>query len=636
MSISVLNCLKKFQSQNQTRLCLFRITVLSLLIMTAVIPFTSCATGYGSCPWLDETGRTVTVLDTGWKFKFTGSDNSILYAGKTNLDSCVTVTLPHVFPSDKPGVQPSSGYGWYFREIDVFDNFKGKNVSLSFEGVCLRAEVFVNGIPAGGCKYAYLPFSVDLDSFIQENKVLRIAVRVDSRLLPAQIPDPAARGWWIYGGIGREVSLVVRGKQRIDGMQIRTYHHADDTFDLHCSLTPPGSIRWDSVSVVISPQEGGSAAAAFTFTGNDTLVRIGGIHAWTPEDPFRYQMRFTPWFGGEKGPMTLALRGFCQLATKKTRLILNGKPYYLRGIARHDILRLDGTPPTREERLKDLSDLKSMGVNFLRIAHFPQHRDIYELCDSIGILVMDEIPAWKTDPVFLGSKSGREYGKSYMQELTAVHGNYTSLAVWSIGNQFKSYKTAVADFVGTVASAVKQADPSRLVTFCSYYYIWDKAFESLDLIAVNEYFGWELASLDMLPPMLDKINQEWPDKPVIVSELGAQAQFGLRNAEAKLAGPVKSMLEKDISEDHQALFIAAHMDSIRSRNAYVNGMVVWAYNDYMAVMNKKRPPGTPKGFNGCGIVTAEREHKMSYQMVRERYTAWRDSAASEQDMINGQ
>ncbi|NLG19317.1 MAG: hypothetical protein GX556_18500 [Fibrobacter sp.] len=244
MSISVLNCLKKFQSQNQTRLCLFRITVLSLLIMTAVIPFTSCATGYSSCSWLDETDRTVMVLDTGWKFKFTGNDNSTMYARKTNLDSYVTVTLPHVFPSDNPGVQPSSGYGWYFREIDVFDNFKGKNVSLSFEGVCLRAEVFVNGIPAGGCKYAYLPFSVDLDSFIQEDKVLRIAVRVDSRLLPAQIPDPAARGWWIYGGIGREVSLVVREKQRIDGMQIRTYHHADDTFDLHCSLTPSESTRW--------------------------------------------------------------------------------------------------------------------------------------------------------------------------------------------------------------------------------------------------------------------------------------------------------------------------------------------------------------------------------------------------------
>ena len=290
------------------------------------------------------------------------------------------------------------------------------------------------------------------------------------------------------------------------------------------------------------------------------------------------------------------------------------------------LLFLDGRPLSREQRLADLADIKSMGANFLRIAHFPQHRDIYELCDSIGLLVMDEIPAWKTNPKFLGSKAGREYGGTYMREMVAAHGNYTSLVIWSIGNQFKSYKTSVADFVGAVVSVVKQVDPSRLVTFCSYYYMWDKAFKSVDIIAINEYFGWELASLDMLPPMLDKIHKEWPDKPVIVSELGAQAQLGLRNGEPKLAGPIKSMLVKDISEDHQALFIAAHMDSIRSRHMFVNGMVVWDYNDYMANLNKKHAPGTPQGLNSCGIVTVNRERKLSYNVIRERYTAWLDSS----------
>ncbi|MCH5373672.1 MAG: hypothetical protein JJ992_06825 [Planctomycetes bacterium] len=260
------------------------------------------------------------------------------------------------------------------------------------------------------------------------------------------------------------------------------------------------------------------------------------------------------------------------------------------------------------------------------MAHFPQHRDIYELCDSIGLLVMDEIPAWKTDPKFLGSREGREYGAAYMSDLIDAHGNYTSVCFWSVGNQFKSYKTAVADYVGAVAASIKRADPSRLVTFCSYYYFWDKAFSHVDVIAINEYFGWELASLEMLPPMLDKIHKEWPKKPVIVTELGAQAKRGQRNPQAHLAGPIKSMLGKDISEDHQALYIGAHMDTIRSRRGFVGGMVVWAYGDYMADLDKKRTPDMPEGINSCGILTADRERKMAYETVKQRYTAWRDSS----------
>jgi hypothetical protein len=205
-----------------------------------------------------------------------------------------------------------------------------------------------------------------------------------------------------------------------------------------------------------------------------------------------------------------------------------------------------------------------------------------------------------------------------------VHGNYTCIGIWSVGNQFKSYKTSVADYVGYVTAAVKKTDPSRLVTFCSYYYFWDKAFSSVDVIAVNEYFGWELASLDMLGPMLDKIGREWPHKPVIVTELGAQARLGLRNPEAHLAGPIKSMLGKDISEDHQALYIQSHMDTIKTRERFVRGMSVWAYADYMADLNKARAPDMPVGSNSCGIVTEERRHKLSYDVVRRRYTGWRN------------
>jgi hypothetical protein len=271
--------------------------------------------------------------------------------------------------------------------------------------------------------------------------------------------------------------------------------------------------------------------------------------------------------------------------------------------------------------------VKDLGVNFLRIAHFPQHRDIYEICDSIGLLIMDEIPAWKTAPAFLGSKEGQEYGTAYLERLIEEHGNYTSVCLWSVGNQFASYASSAADYVREVCGKIKKADPARLVTFCSCYYKWDKAFSYVDVISVNEYFGWELASLGLLPGMLDNIHQDWPDKPILVSEVGAQAKSGQRNSRPKLAGMVKSLFTKDLSEDHQALFLGSHLDTIWNKRRFVYGAVVWAYADYMSYLNKAHTADMPAGLNACGVVTSGRKNKLSYDIVQQRYGAFRDGFA---------
>jgi beta-galactosidase/beta-glucuronidase len=567
-------------------------------------------------------------LDNDWKFYFAGNDSNTALARYDPSRAYETINVPHTFPRKGINNTPLQGFGWYFKTINIPASFIDKDVFLKFEGACLRSEIFVDGVHAGKNDFAYMPFSIPLTPYIQGKTHVLLAVRVDNRLLSRQIPDNNARGWWMYGGLIREVYFSVRAKRRIDGAEFRTLHVTKDTFNLQIKLKPKRH-PWDSVAVSMTAVEKNSYHFKAAITGADTTFRIGGIHEWTPEFPYRYAFSLVPFFKGKAGDTLKLARGFCQLTSRKTKLYLNGRPYYLRGMARHDVLGDKGPLLTREERLRDLTDLKSLGVNFLRIAHFPQHRDIYELCDSLGLLVMDEIPAWKTDGQFLESKEGHSWGADYMKGLIAAHGNYTCICMWSIGNQFASFKTSVADFVGDVSAEIKKADPSRLVTFCSYYYIWDKAFSHVDVIAVNEYFGWELASLGMLGPMLDRINKDWPDKPVLISELGAQAARGFRNPDAALAGPIKSVLSKDISEDHQALFLRSHMDTIWNKRSYVNGMVVWAYSDYMSYMNKARTAEMPVGLNCCGIVTQDRKRKLSYEVVKNRYPGFRDRFAAE-------
>ena len=567
-------------------------------------------------------GCTIVPLND-WKFYFAGRDSSSSYSHFDSTRRYKDVTIPHTFPASRKNNVPRQGFGWYFRDVEVPELSSDKEIFLSSEGVSLLAKVFINGTYAGASSYPYLPFSINLTPFLKGQTKLHVAVMVDNRLIAGRLPDTRARGWWVYGGLIREIGLRVVPVPRIDDVRVFTIHRADDTFDLLLRF-PRQDTAWDSVSLSFSAPDGPPHVFRATVRSPDTVLRFGGIRPWTPESPLCYRFAFVPYFADRPGDTLRLWRGFCQLAARESQLFLNGNPYYLRGMARHDVLDSSGPLLSREERRADLCDMKSMGVNFLRIAHFPQHRDIYELCDSLGILVMDEIPAWKSDPLFLGSARVGAYGAGYARAMAEAHANYTCVCLWSLGNQLASYKTAIADYVSAASAEVKKCDPSRPVTYCSYYYQWDKAFSHVDVISVNEYFGWELASLGMLGPMLDKIKKEWPGRPVLVSEFGAQSKPGLRNPSARLAGVVKSMVSKDLSEDHHTLFLRSHMDTIWTRRDFVAGMVVWSYNDYMSYLNKARTPDMPFGLNACGMVTVSREKKKSWNVVQQRFNLFRD------------
>ena len=561
-------------------------------------------------------------LKGAWLFFFAGKDSSSVFAHSDTFPECDTISLPHTFPRQDTAGPPPAGIGWYLTDIPVVPAFAGKDLFLEFDGVCLRAEVFANGTIAGQSPFPYMPFRVDLTRFAQDKGNIRLAVRVDNRLREREFPDTKANGWWQYGGLVRDVRLSVVSRKRIDRAVIRTFYHAGDTFDLkaHCA---PASVKWDSVTLAVSPGKTMPPVGTVSITGTDTMVRIGGCKEWTPDSPRLYDISLVPWFSGKPGDTIRIRRGFCQLTAAGSRLILNGKPAYLRGVSRHDVLDGRHPLPNRQQRLKDLVDIKNLGVNFLRIAHFPQSRDIYELCDSLGIMVMDEAPAWKTEPSFLGSPEGRKYGAAYMRALIEEHGNHTSIVLWSLGNQFAGFQTSVAEYVRYVAGRTGTIDPSRLVTYCSYYYQWDKGFPYIDVISINEYFGWELGSLPMLSLVLDKIHGDWPGKPMIVTEFGAQAAYGLRNGAPELAGIFRSVLSKDLSEDHQALYLRSHIDTIWSRRSFVCGMAVWTYADYRCSLKKARTDDMPAGLNADGMVTEDRKKKRSYEAVRARYMSLR-------------
>lgn len=554
-----------------------------------------------------------------WRFCFVGSDSSIERAsGSATPNFWHEVSVPRSFNLGESLGNRKAGYAWYttdlkLRSESVFDYF------LKFDGVCLRAKVFVDGKLAGQFRHAYLPFRLNITPFIKNKKAVRIAVQVDNRLLQGDFPDRNCDGWWIYGGLMRGVRLVEMPKLRIENVQMRTFWSANDDFRAVVSYEYATQVP-DSVSVSITAEAHNGIHTTLPDEGLAACtLGMENVRAWNPEDPFLYDIELTPFWRGKPGKSIHLQRGFSQLLIKDGKLTINGKPIFLRGIGRHDVIAEKGPLLSREERIADLAAIKATGANMLRIAHFPQHGDVYEICDSLGLIVMDEMPAWKTYPGFLGDSSGQNLASEYMARLIHAHGNYTCVGLWCIANEIQSVKDRVANYVKSVADFTRAADSSRLVTYTSYFYQFDKAYQYVDVASVNEYFGWYLGSVNMLPALFESIRKECPGKPIIVTEFGASAGYGIHNPNSSLAGPAKSIVTKDFSEDHQALFHKSQIEQIwKSRNA-CSGAVVWCYNDFMEYRKKPNPPTVAPWVNGMGLVTQDRKAKAALKAVEDGF-----------------
>jgi beta-galactosidase/beta-glucuronidase len=164
-----------------------------------------------------------------WRFKFVGSDSSDAFSIPRDLDSTWSiVNLPHTFNRVEEFNRNLQGIGWYYKEITFLETDTSSDYYLSSQGVCLRSQVFVNGILTGGCDFAYLPFEIKLRGFALKAKSYRIAVRVDNRLRTNDIPDIYANGWWLYGGLFRGMTLVKRKRNRLENIQVRTKYISRD------------------------------------------------------------------------------------------------------------------------------------------------------------------------------------------------------------------------------------------------------------------------------------------------------------------------------------------------------------------------------------------------------------------------
>ncbi|MGD0777791.1 MAG: glycoside hydrolase family 2 TIM barrel-domain containing protein [Candidatus Solibacter sp.] len=520
------------------------------------------------------------------------------------------------------------GKAWYRTAFEVAPG-KGERVLLRFDGVAIRGKVWVNGTLAGEHLFPYTGFTLDVTGLVRAG-ANRLVVLADNQLLKDAIPDTSCTGWWNYGGINRGVWLETVPEVYATDLAATTKRNAAGEWELGIGATVrnAGAAGRGPVTAALAAvlsDAGGRTVWTGEWTealaAGATKIKGGGavrnVEAWSPQRPALYRLKLTVRAGGASFETTAPV-GFRQIEVKGTKILLNGEPVVFKGVNYHEMYPGAGMTLTRERVRRDMLDMKAMGANFVRLAHYSHDRQAYELADELGLMVWSEIPAWQMRPETLGSDAvWNAYGAPQLREMIEQRRMHPSVVVWSVGNEFASDREPVAKYVARATAFVRELDPTRLVTFASDRRERDISFDSVDFIAINEYFGWYYGAIPDLAGNLDKVHEKWPGKPIVVSEFGSESIVGWKNAAPQDSG-------MDYSEDYHMKLVGTHLGYIfdPARSGYMSGALLWVYADFpnpSAFLRSPAHPPVAAYMNLKGLVTDDRRHKRVWAVVQRAF-----------------
>ncbi|VGO20444.1 glycoside hydrolase family 2 TIM barrel-domain containing protein [Pontiella sulfatireligans] len=432
-------------------------------------------------------------FDFGWKFKLgdvTGQEAPALNDAEWRV-----LNLPHDWSiegeysesnpmGDTCGYLPA-GIGWYRKTIAVDPAWKGKHVEIAFDGAFMNSTVWANGKKLGDRPYGWISFAYDISDLVADADAITFAVRLDND------KQPSAR-WYTGSGIYAHTWLDVMDKVHVvrDGIFVRT---KGDTVEIDTEVENRTSdaqkaelrisIKDASGMVVAEAKSPLAVKKGETKTVNQT-IELSNPSRWSVESPVLYTAVSEVLVGGESVDRIETRFGVRDIEwNPKTGMWLNGKNVKLQGVCNHqDAGALGAAVPDKVLRFR-IEQLKAMGCNAIRTAHNPQTPIFYDLCDELGMLVMDEIfDGWLR-------KAFEDYGAHHFDEWwerdvtdwIRRDRNHPSIVIYSLGNETHG------DVAPELVTKCHELDPTRPVTS------GHSNTEDMDVIGVNghsEKMGW--------------------------------------------------------------------------------------------------------------------------------------------------
>lgn len=513
-----------------------------------------------------------------------------------------TLNVPGDWNSQDPKFLYYEGTVWYKRSFDYNAAGGGNRVFLYFGAVNYQTDVYLNGKKLGSHKGGFTPFNFEVPDALLKSQNNFLVVRVDNKRKADEIPT-LNTDWWNYGGITRDVWLVEVPDRFIRDYFIHLKKNTTNQIEGWVRLNKPGAeniaieipeLKWKKQ---LQPQTAADSIA-FSYT-------VPGLQLWSPENPKLYTISLqTP---DERIEEKI---GFRTIEAKGTKLLLNGRPVFLRGICIHEEIPQQGRRAySRADALQLLGQARSLNCNMVRLAHYPHNENMTRTADSLGILVWSEIPVYWT--ISFTSSEVLAKAKVQLNEMITRDRNRSSVIIWSVGNETPVHE-ARTRFMSNLAVTAKQLDSSRLISAALEVHnvggvsvVDDPLGNFTDLVAVNEYIGW----YGGLPPNARTAKWEIKfDKPLFFSETGAEALGGFH---------ADSLTRW--SEEYQEWYYREQAAMMEAMPAGYVGLSPWILNDFRSP--KRNNPVYQEGWNNKGLLNHTGGKKKAFFVLKEYYDA---------------
>ncbi|TYK66873.1 glycoside hydrolase family 2 protein [Colwellia echini] len=420
---------------------------------------------------------------------------------------------------------------WYHRNFQLNKQLNKRYV-INFGAVNYAAIVYVNGKKVGRHEGGFTGFQFDISDYTNNGDNF-ITVKVDNRRERDQVPT-VNTDWWNYGGITREVSILELPDSYIANyrLQLSKANQNQITTDIWIDGKLKSTSEKPALVQVSIPELGmkqngypdKNGKVNFTFKPNTDVKDENSLQQWSPKNPKLYSVELS--YNGE---VVNDKVGFRTIETKQDKILLNGKPIFLRGISIHEESPLtDGRAWSEADARILLGWAKELGANFVRLAHYPHNETMLKVADELGLLVWSEIPVYWT--VMFDDEIVYNKAESQLVEMIRRDFNRVSVALWSVANETPNSESRLAFLTRLIAKA-KTLDESRLFTAAMDTHssssngvvIDDPLIEFVDVIGINHYCGWYYSVAEKCA----EIVWENPyNKPVMISEFGAGALQG--------------------------------------------------------------------------------------------------------------
>ncbi len=566
--------------------------------------------------------RSVFNLNTNWAF-YRG-DIKEAAAIDFNDRNWYAVTIPHSMRLEKKhngGAKVYQGVAWYRRYFKADKSFQGKHVTLNFEGVQMNCEVFLNGEKLATHYGGYLGFVVDLTNKLRFNASNVLAVRVTNTHDPLTPPgkELSKLDFNYYGGIYRNVSLVVTGKRYISdplaankiagGGLFITYskvskQEATVTIKTHL-VNETG--KTDSVTLVTSIRDKNEKEVARSISktllpGENEITQnlvVKQPQLWHPDHPYLYRVVSQVYHNRKLADEKNTAIGIRSISFKSSEgkadgFYINGEKLYLRGANRHQNYQFVGDAAANSMQYRDALQLKKGGFNAVRAAHYPQSPAFLDACDKIGLLVIECEPGWQ-----FFNKDSLFVQRTYQQvrEMIRRDRNRSSVFLWETS---LNESPAPDWWAKEIVRIAHEEMPNDQMFTADDFFAKGRKYYDVSYKVINEN------GTDPNPEM-PSLTREWGDTWIAdpKKENGLRASR-IYTAKGLLAQCIfrQNALNGTPMEEEGGYWDHAKLDA----NKRISGYFLWSYNDYT------RGSDTITAFSG--VVDIDRYEKFGYYQLQ--------------------